>query len=172
MTIFFVFKGKPNLIGGLLYHVTSLSIRSTVVYGLSVQYSDHGLNTKRSLAKHTFSIPIPCISGIQIPTVKLPTLNFWFRELQIFVYEVWLLFVRQQIILGYFYNDLCAKSTPVIYWRNIKQAHHRLLQRRTYFVLPRNPSSAGFMNILILTTIQAQSWSKQVPKRINLSLKL
>ena len=46
--IFFVFKNEPNLLGGLVYHVISLSVRSKVVHGLAficfsfsnVRYSD------------------------------------------------------------------------------------------------------------------------------------
>ena len=32
---FFSLKSAPNLLGGLVYHVTSLSVRSTVVYAHS-----------------------------------------------------------------------------------------------------------------------------------------
>ena len=32
IVINFVFKGAPDLLGGLMYHMTSLSVRSTVVH--------------------------------------------------------------------------------------------------------------------------------------------
>ena len=33
---YFVFNSAPNLLGGLVYHMTSLSVRSRVVHGLSL----------------------------------------------------------------------------------------------------------------------------------------